>query len=160
MLKTCATVVLLASAALPAIAQTTAAPPATRAPMAATTSGTHDMAGHPNNAATTARPSDHNPVLTDNGGLRTSKIVGSSVYNDQDQKVGSVDDVIIGTDHSLNAVISVGGFLGMGAKMVEVPFDKLQFGNTNANSDNRVLMRGATKASLTSMPNYHYASRD
>ncbi|MBN8898438.1 MAG: PRC-barrel domain-containing protein, partial [Rhodospirillales bacterium] len=82
--------------------------------------------------------------MTDDGGMRSSKIVGSSVYNDKDEKVGSVDDLVIGSDKSLHAVISVGGVLGMGAKMVEVPFDKLQFGNTKGSSDNRIVMPGAT----------------
>ena len=97
--------------------------------------------------------------MTDNGGLRASKIVGSSVYNDQDQKIGSIDDLVIGNDHSLHAVLSVGGFLGMGGKMVEVPFDKLQFGNTKGSDDNRVVLPGTTKDQLTSMPDYHYTNR-
>jgi sporulation protein YlmC with PRC-barrel domain len=97
--------------------------------------------------------------MTDNGGMRTSKIVGSSVYNDQDQKIGSIDDLVIGPDKTLSAVVSVGGFLGMGSKMVEVPFDKLQFGNTKSSSNNRVVMPGVTKEQLTSMPDYHYTNR-
>jgi hypothetical protein len=43
--------------------------------------------------------------------------------------------------------------------MVEVQFDKLQFGNTKGNSDNRVVMPGVTKDTLTSMPDYHYTNR-
>ena len=91
--------------------------------------------------------------------MRASKIVGSSVYNDHNDKIGSIDDLVIGSDHSLHAVISVGGFLGMGSKMVEVPYDKLEFGNTKGSSDNRVVLPGMTKEQLTSMPDFNYTNR-
>ena len=97
--------------------------------------------------------------MTDNGGMRTSKIVGSSVYNDQNEKIGSIDDLVISSDHSIHAVLSVGGFLGMNAKLVAVPFDKLQFGNTKGSSDNKVVLPGTTKEQLTSMPDYHFANK-
>jgi hypothetical protein len=47
----------------------------------------------------------------------------------------------------------------MGSKMVEVPFDKLQFGNEKSSSDNKIVMPGVTKDSLEGMPDYHYANR-
>jgi hypothetical protein len=43
--------------------------------------------------------------------------------------------------------------------MVEVPFDKLEFGNTKTSSDNRVVLPGSTKQQLSSMPDFHYTSR-
>ncbi len=158
MLKLTTASLLLASVALPVIAQTPAPPSANGSPAAMSAPATHNTAGAPT-AGGYNSPSARNSVMTDNGGMRTSKIVGSSVYNDHDQKVGSIDDVVIGSDKTLNAVISVGGFLGMGSKMVEVPFDKLQFGNTKGSSDNRVVMPGVTKDALTAMPDYHYANR-
>ena len=86
--------------------------------------------------------------------VRSSKIVGSSVYNDQNQSIGSIDDILMsGTDHkAATVVISVGGFLGMGAKLVSVPFDQLNIGN------DKIVMPGATKASLEGMPEYRYTS--
>ncbi len=86
--------------------------------------------------------------------VRTSKIVGASVYNDQNQSIGSIDDVLMSdSDHKAGtAVLSVGGFLGMGSKLVSVPFDQLQI------QDNKIVMPGATKASLEGMPEYHYKS--
>jgi sporulation protein YlmC with PRC-barrel domain len=62
------------------------------------------------------------------GDWRTSKVVGLSVYNDQNESIGSINDLL--TDKSGNikaAVISVGGFLGVGARLVAVPFDKVKF---------------------------------
>ena len=57
------------------------------------------------------------------------------------------------TDHkAATAIISVGGFLGMGAKLVSVPFDQLKIEN------DKVVMPGATKASLEGMPEYRYTN--
>ena len=158
MFKLTSASLLAASIAIPVMAQTPAPPSANHSPAALNAPATHDTAGSPT-ANGYDSPSARDAVMTDNGGMRASKIVGSSVYNDHNEKVGSVDDVIIGSDKTLHAVVSVGGFLGMGSKMVEVPFDKLQFGNEKGSSDNRVVMPGVTKESLSSMPDYHYANR-
>jgi len=158
MLKVTSGALFAAAIALPVMAQTPAPPSQNHSPAATAAPATHDTAGSPTaNGYNT--PSARNSVMTDNGGMRTSKIVGSSVYNDKDEKIGSIDDLIIGSDKTLHAVISVGGFLGMGSKMVEVPFDKLQFGNTKGSSDNRVTMPGMTKEALTNMPDYHYTNQ-
>lgn len=108
---------------------------------------------------TNTNPSDRNPVMTQSGEARASKIIGSSVYNDHDQKVGSIDDLLIGQDGKMSAVLSVGGFLGMGTKYVEVPYSDLTFGNTQRNSDNRVVLKGATKESLKTQPAYNYYNK-
>jgi len=94
-------------------------------------------------------PATRNPVMTENDAMRASIIIGSSVFNDRNERIGSIDDIVIGTDKTLSAALSVGGFLGMGSKMVEIPFDKLRFGNTN----NRVVtIPGMTKDALSSLP--------
>lgn len=152
MMKTLAASLLAATFVVPAMAQTSTTGGAVHAP------ATHDTAGNPTGNGYNT-PSERNSVMTDNGGMRTSKIVGSSVYNDHDEKIGSIDDLVVNSDHSLTAVLSVGGVMGMGAKMVAVPFDKLQFGNTKGSSDNRVVMPGATKNALNSMPDYHYTNK-
>ena len=65
--------------------------------------------------------------------MRVGKIVGASVYNDQNQSVGSIDDVLMSHDNKATmAVISVGGFLGMGSKLVSVPFDQLKVRTTRS----------------------------
>jgi sporulation protein YlmC with PRC-barrel domain len=64
------------------------------------------------------------------GNWRTSKVVGLSVYNDNNESIGSINDLL--TDKSGNikaAVIGVGGVLGVGAHLVAVPFDKVKFVN-------------------------------
>ena len=152
MMKTLAASLLAATFVVPAMAQTSGTGGAMHAP------ATHDTAGNPTGNGYNT-PSERNSVMTDNGGMRTSKIVGSSVYNDHDEKIGSIDDLVVNSDHSLTAVLSVGGVMGMGAKMVAVPFNKLQFGNTKESSDNRVVFPGATKNALNEMPNYHYTNQ-
>ena len=54
-------------------------------------------------------------------------MVGATVYNDQDQKIGKIDDILVSRDDKTStAVISVGGFLGVGSKLVAVPYDQLK----------------------------------
>jgi sporulation protein YlmC with PRC-barrel domain len=63
-------------------------------------------------------------------GWRASKVVGLSVYNDKNESVGSINDLL--TDKSggiKTVVIGVGGFLGVGEHLVAVPFDKVKFVN-------------------------------
>ncbi len=122
---------------------------ATSAPASHNMSSTSD--------ANSGSPSDRNPVLTDNGDARASKVIGSAVYNDNNQKVGTIDDIVIPKQGGqVEAVLSVGGFLGIGSKYVEVPYDQLKFGNTKANSDNQVVLTGATKDSLMQMGSFSY----
>jgi sporulation protein YlmC with PRC-barrel domain len=59
---------------------------------------------------------------------RASKLVGVSVMGADQKKIGKIDDVLF--DHDGNAqvvVIGVGGFLGIGAKDVGVPFKTMQW---------------------------------
>ena len=61
-------------------------------------------------------------------GRRSSRIVGSAVYNDRDERIGTVDDLMVGQDGRISgAVLSVGGFLGLGARLVAVPYGQLRF---------------------------------
>src|ERR1700730_4581083 len=60
-------------------------------------------------------------------GYRTSKVVGSTVVNEANETVGTIDDLIVTpTEKVPFAVLSVGGFLGMGTKYVVVPFNSLE----------------------------------
>lgn len=82
-------------------------------------------------AQTPTTTSDQGKVVSESsvhGDWRTSKLDGLSVYNDKNEDIGTINDLL--TDKSGNikaAVISVGGFLGVGARLVAVPFDKLKF---------------------------------
>ncbi len=89
------------------------------------------------------------------GGWRASKLIGAAVYDDQNQRVGSVDDLILSAQDKIAvAVVSVGGFLGIGSKLVAVPYGQLRY--DPGGKDARVVMPGATKDSLNGMPNFVY----
>ena len=60
-------------------------------------------------------------------GYRTSKVVGSTVVNEANEVVGTIDDLIVTPGDKVPfAVLSVGGFLGMGTKYVAVPYNSLE----------------------------------
>jgi len=89
------------------------------------------------------------------GGFRASKVIGSTVVNDQNETVGKIDDVIIpGTGNNKDpvAVISVGGFLGVGSKLVAIPYKELR----PDPSKNEFVLPGATKDSLKTLPEFRY----
>jgi sporulation protein YlmC with PRC-barrel domain len=78
------------------------------------------------------------------GDWRASKVVGLNVYNEQNENVGSINDLLMDKSGSVKAaVISVGGFLGMGARLVAVPYDKIKF------STEPVAYTGASNAPAT-----------
>jgi sporulation protein YlmC with PRC-barrel domain len=88
-------------------------------------------------------------------GYRTSKLRGESVQNDKNDKIGTLDDIIIGADKDrvLFAILQVGGFLGLGGHLVAVPFRSLQIDDTGA----KITLPGASKEELKQLPEFHYA---
>src|SRR5690349_11354232 len=85
-------------------------------------------------------------------GLRATKLLNKDVYNDQDKKIGKVEDVIIAPDGKLSlAVIDVGGFLGIGKHRVAVNVDKFK------EIHPKMVLPGATKEELKAMPKFEYA---
>lgn len=64
------------------------------------------------------------------GHWRASKVVGLSVYNDKNESLGSINDILMDKSGNIKAVVlGVGGFLGLGEHLVAVPFDKIKFVN-------------------------------
>jgi sporulation protein YlmC with PRC-barrel domain len=64
------------------------------------------------------------------GTWRTSKLVGVNVYNDNNENLGSINELLIDKGGNIKAVVlGVGGFLGVGTHLVAVPFDKIKFVN-------------------------------
>jgi sporulation protein YlmC with PRC-barrel domain len=86
-------------------------------------------------------------------GYRASKLTGADVFNKNKDTIGTVDDLIVspGGDRSTYAILSVGGFLGIGKHLVAVPFNDLQITNR------RVVLPEATKKSLEALPEFKYA---
>jgi sporulation protein YlmC with PRC-barrel domain len=64
------------------------------------------------------------------GEWRASKLVGVNVYNDANEKIGDINDVILDKAGKVeNIILGVGGFLGMGEHYVAVAYDKLKWSN-------------------------------
>jgi sporulation protein YlmC with PRC-barrel domain len=69
------------------------------------------------------------------GEWRASKLVGLNVYNDANEKIGDINEVILDKSGKVaNVILGVGGFLGMGEHYVAVAFDKLKWVNEPAPS--------------------------
>jgi sporulation protein YlmC with PRC-barrel domain len=85
---------------------------------------------------------------------RASRLIGATVQNDKNEKIGVVDDLIVTpNDQVLFAVISVGGFLGLGRRLVAVPYSSL----TVDDQGHKFVLLGATKDALSRLPEFHYA---
>jgi sporulation protein YlmC with PRC-barrel domain len=90
----------------PPTSDTSKAPPAASSSSTSTTSSSHQ------------------------GEWRASKVVGLNVYNNNNESIGSINDLLTDKNGSIKAVvIGVGGFLGVGEHLVAVPFDQVKFVN-------------------------------
>ena len=77
-----------------------------------------------------------------------------NVYDPTDAKIGEINDVIIGSDGNISAfIIGVGGFLGVGAKDVAVPFNSV---NSSQREGKSWLTMNASKDDLMGAPGYKY----
>jgi sporulation protein YlmC with PRC-barrel domain len=85
-------------------------------------------------------------------GYRVSKLLSSNVVNDKNEKVGSIDDIVLNHDKALAAVLQVGGFLGIGSRLVAVPYDNLQIDE----KDHKIVLPGATRDELKKMAEFKY----
>jgi len=85
-------------------------------------------------------------------GYRTSKLMGSNVVDDKDERIGTIDDIIIGRDRVLFAVLQVGGFLGLGGHLVAVPYQSLVLDDTGG----KIVLPGATHEALKKLPEFKH----
>ncbi len=87
-------------------------------------------------------------------GYRASKIVGATLTNEANETVGKIDDLVIRADDKVVvAIVSVGGFLGVGDRLVAVPYESIQW------RENTGVLPGATKERLKTFPEFKYAAR-
>ena len=79
-------------------------------------------------------------------------ILGQTVYNDNNERVGSIDDIIIAPDKAISyAIVNAGGFLGLAKHDVAVPVSKFKL------VDGKLVLPGATKEALKASPEFEYA---
>lgn len=87
------------------------------------------------------------------GNWRASKLAGLSVYNDNNESVGAINDLLTDKTGNIKAVvIGVGGFLGVGEHLVAVPFDKVKFVTEPVAYAGAASAPGAAKTSSTMPP--------
>jgi sporulation protein YlmC with PRC-barrel domain len=80
------------------------------------------------------------------------QLLGHDVYNERNQKIGTIDDIIVSPKRTVShAIIGIGVFLGLVKKDVAIPMNQLQLVN------NRFILRGATKEALLALPAFEYA---
>ena len=80
-------------------------------------------------------------------------LLGKTVYNDAGQKVGKVDDLIISPDKNLSyLIVGAGGFIGIGRHDVAVAVTRIE------DQGGKLVMAGATKDTIKSMPGFTYAN--
>jgi hypothetical protein len=147
--------VIAAGVAIPglAMAQGTTTTPARPTPPAATTPAPAPMATTP--APVTAAPMT-GAQATAADARRASRIIGANIYNEENRSIGEVHDLMISsTGAAPTAVLSVGGFLGIGERYVAVPLSSLQW-NTERS---RWVLPGATVDSLKARPAFTYPER-
>lgn len=85
-------------------------------------------------------------------GYRASKLIGTKIYNAKGEKIGSLDELVIEGDNVDFAVIQVGGFLGIGGKLVVVPYKDLTIDPTA----DKIVLGGGNKDQLMKLAGYEY----
>src|SRR5882757_4118263 len=85
-------------------------------------------------------------------GYRASKLRGATVVNSKNEKVGELDDLIVGKDRVLFGIVQVGGFLGLGSHLIAVPYSSLQI----SEEGKRVVLPGASKEHVKDLPEFKY----
>ena len=119
--------------------------------MAGSDAGSADQPGTAATQQAQSDPASDNPLM----GMTAGDLIGKTVVNEQGDEVGEIEDIVIGTsDQSVQAVVSVGGFLGIGDKTVAMSFDELQPGQEE---DSVLLSSGATVEELKQRPAYDEA---
>jgi sporulation protein YlmC with PRC-barrel domain len=82
------------------------------------------------------------------------QILGKTVYNEQNQKVGTIDDLIVAPDTTVSfAIVGAGGFAGLGKHDVAIPMNQLKEQN------GRIILPGATKEAIKALPKFEYAKK-
>ena len=82
-----------------------------------------------------------------------TQMLDKNVYGGEGQKIGEIDDIVVKRNGKINKItIDVGGFLGIGEKVVAYPFDELTF------AEGKIVVQ-ATEAELAKRPEYNYYLR-
>ena len=80
------------------------------------------------------------------------QVLGALIYNDQNERIGDVDDIIIAPDKAVSyAIINAGGYLQVSKHDVAVPVSQLRL------VEGKLVLAGATRDVLRASPEFEYA---
>ena len=80
-------------------------------------------------------------------------ILGQSVYNDKNERVGSIDDIIVSPEKSVSyAIVNASNFIGLPKHDVAVPVNQFKL------VDKKLVLAGATRDALKASPPFEYAN--
>lgn len=86
------------------------------------------------------------------GRIYLSSLIHTELMNTKGDKVGEIDDILVDKKGSIQLLVMVGGFLGIGNRDVLVPWSKLDIMRTNRN--NVIVSLPMTKAELKAIHEY------
>ena len=76
------------------------------------------------------------------------------MYNEKNEKVGVIDDLIIAPDRAVTyAIVGAGGFVGLAKHDVAIPVSQLK------QQDGKFVIPGASKEAIKAMPKFEYARK-
>jgi len=83
------------------------------------------------------------------------QVLGQTVYNEKNEKVGKIDDIIIAPDTTVSfAIVGAGGFVGLGKHDVAIPINQFR-----QEESGRIVLPGATKDAIKGLPKFEYAKK-
>lgn len=125
-----------------------------------TMDGTGIMGGQTDTAMTdaesTAAPMARTDLQeTDLSAVTTEELEGVRVYGSNDEWVGEIDTLVVGTDGEIaEVIVDVGGFLGLGEKPVAMTLDQITFMSSDGMMQDMAAYVDATEEELEGMPEW------
>jgi len=93
-----------------------------------------------------------NITIVANGWSVKKKILGKTVYNEENKKIGRIDDIILAPDGQASFfIVGAGGFIGIAKHDVAIPVGQI------VEKDGKLTLPGATKDAIKAMPKFEYA---
>jgi len=133
----------------------TTATDTTTAPMATDT--TTGMATDTTTGMTDGAAISDDPMagMIDPTTLTAEQLQGAPVYDANNERIGDISELVVGADGTITeAVIDIGGFLGIGAKPVALNFEQIQVMAEDADGSGVRVQLTATEEELEAMPEY------
>ena len=80
------------------------------------------------------------------------QVLGQTLYNEKDEKIGTIDDIIIAPNKAVSyAIVGAGGFFGIGKHDVAIPVSDFK------EEGGKFVLPGMTKNAIKAMPEFEYA---